>query len=150
MSYAALADRMTVISSYRQNWFIESLRLNVAQVKGLFVWGGDALESQSLPLANNSQWRMSIHLPIHATASVARFDLISPPLWQFLKAFYSILQNFEPTSAIILCYWDFVIVFNGKILKNNLAIWSHWSRFRFQISKIAKIYGNHLFTFSVQ
>ena len=55
MSYAALADRMTVISSYRQNWFIESLRLNVAQVKGLFVWGGDALESQSLPLANNSQ-----------------------------------------------------------------------------------------------
>ena len=85
---------------------------------------------------------MSIHLPIHATASVARFDLISPPLWQFLKAFYSILQNFEPTSAIILCYWDFVIVFNGKILKNYLAIWSHWSRFRFQMSKIAKIYGN--------
>ena len=49
-------------------------------------------------------------------------------LWQFSKGFFRIRQYFEPTLAKSGIGQIFVVV-NGEILKNNLAIRSHWCVF---------------------
>ena len=58
------------------------------------------------------------------------------PLWQqhcksiwpcFVMVLISIWQTFVPTSAIYYATGQIFIVVNGQRLKNNLAIWSHWT-----------------------
>ena len=62
--------------------------------------------------------------------SVTRFVEISPlrqqklSLWQFLE--FSLWQSFEPTLANFYAIGQFFIIVNSQILKNDLAIWSHW------------------------
>ena len=64
--------------------------------------------------------------------SVTRFGKISPvlhnikKLWPFWKGSNSICQSFELTWANLDAIGQVVIVENGKILKSNLAIWSHY------------------------
>ena len=64
-------------------------------------------------------------------SSVARFGDFSP-LWQNLKSclqyFESLLihlHTFEPTLINLVCLLAKFFAVDGKILKNNLAIWSH-------------------------
>ena len=65
------------------------------------------------------------------TSSVTRFGEISPllpkvnNLWQTLYCLFSVSQHFEPTLAKLYVFGANLIVVNGDILKNNLAIWSH-------------------------
>ena len=64
-------------------------------------------------------------------ASVIKFGEISPirqyfqSLGQFCKDLFRIWQNFEPTLAIILCFWGKFSFFMAKYWINNLGIWSH-------------------------
>ena len=65
------------------------------------------------------------------TTSVTRFGEISP-LWQKNKVFghfwyglISIVQTFLPNMAIFYATRQILIVENGQVLINNLAIWSY-------------------------
>ena len=66
--------------------------------------------------------------------SVTRFGEISFPLWQktffvpFIEGLFIIWFYFVSTFANTSCFMVFFIVVNGKILTNNLVIWSHWLR----------------------
>ena len=46
-------------------------------------------------------------------------------LRQFLKALFSVWQNFEPSLTIFYAIRQIYIVVNWQALKNNLANWSH-------------------------
>ena len=46
-------------------------------------------------------------------------------LWKFLEDLFSTWQNFEHTLATI---GPILIIVNGQILTNNVAIWSHCSQ----------------------
>ena len=69
---------------------------------------------------------------IKYTHSVARFGEILP-LWQNFKSLWaifvmvSIWQTFVPALGNIYATGQIFIVVNGQRLKNNLAIWSHWT-----------------------
>ena len=45
---------------------------------------------------------------------------------RFLRVVFSIEQHFESTLANLVCYWGSCLFVKGQILKNQLAIWSHW------------------------
>ena len=47
-------------------------------------------------------------------------------VWPFLEWLFSIWQNWEHTLAIFYALGQIFVVLNGQMLKNNLAIWSHW------------------------
>ena len=47
------------------------------------------------------------------------------PLWQKFEDLFLVPQNFKFLTFSILLHF---IVTNGQILKQNLTIWSHWSR----------------------
>ena len=66
-------------------------------------------------------------------ASVTRFGEISP-LWQHLKVFGQFLAWYILYYANFCIYFgnfyttrQLLIAVNGQRLKNNLAIWSHWT-----------------------
>ena len=73
-----------------------------------------------------------IHLPLREMNSVTRFGENSPlwqtskSIWQFSKTSFSIGHKFEPTLANFWFIGHIFIGVSGKILKINLAIWSHW------------------------
>ena len=52
-------------------------------------------------------------------------------LWQVLEDSFSSWQYFESTLAIFHAIGQIFIVVNGHIVKNNLAIWSHWPLYAF-------------------
>ena len=63
--------------------------------------------------------------------SVTRFGVILPlwqhfiNLYQMVQGLFNVWQIFEPTLANCVFGPAFNVV-KGQILKNNLAIWSHW------------------------
>ena len=46
---------------------------------------------------------------------------------QFFEGLFTIWENPAPTLAILYAIGQVFIDVNGQMLKNNLAIWSHWS-----------------------
>ena len=59
---------------------------------------------------------------------VTRFGKISP-IWQYSASLWAIsksLANFIPYIVNFYAFGRIFIGINGPILKNNLAIWSHW------------------------
>ena len=49
-------------------------------------------------------------------------------LWQYLRDFFRIWPNLEPTLAKNYVFGSSFIVAKGQSWKHNLSIWSHWTR----------------------
>ena len=86
--------------------------------------------------------RMKVKQSHYVESSVTRFGEISPlwqtftSIWQNFDSFFLIWQNAESTLAICDIFGLIFIVANGQILKNKLAIWSHWLKASFLTKRL--------------
>ena len=73
-----------------------------------------------------------VHAYWLALTSVTRFGEMSPlwqnlqRFWQFCMSLFSLWHNFKHTMTNFRCRWANCHWHEGKKLKNNLAVWSHW------------------------
>ena len=99
-----------------------SLHENDLQEKVLRVDETTGAEASQVGLCCYQTWQNS--------TSLAKFK----KCWATFRGIVSIqqtfepnLSTFEPNLSTFMPLWQFFDLANGQILKNNLAIWSHWS-----------------------